>query len=154
VRLLVAGEGPRRRALEDLAAALAVDDRTSFLGLVEEMPAFWRSTDLAVVPSNGWVESFGMSAVEAMACAKSVVASDSGALPEVVRDGETGRVVPAGDVGALASAIAEYARDPAKRALHGLNGRRRCEEHFPIEQTASRYLDLCADLVRNAEGTR
>jgi glycosyltransferase involved in cell wall biosynthesis len=149
-RLRIAGDGPRQGALKGLAGALAIDTRTEFLGPVVDMPAFWRSTDVAVVPSNESVESFGMSAVEAMACAKPVVVSNIGALPDVVADGATGRVVSAGDVPGFARALGEYARDPALRDRHGLSGRQRCAEHFAIERTASRYLELCAELVREA----
>jgi glycosyltransferase involved in cell wall biosynthesis len=152
-RLRIAGDGSRLSALQLLAQSLGVYARTDFLGTVLDMPAFWRSADVAVVPSNEWVESFGMAAVEAMACAKAVVATNSGALPEVVADQETGRVVSAGDVDALAFALGEYAQDPARRARHGSNGRRRCEEHYAIEQTAARYLELCAELIR-ARGQR
>jgi D-inositol-3-phosphate glycosyltransferase len=147
-RLRLAGDGPCSGALKSLARSLAVDARAEFLGPVLDMPAFWRSTDVAVVPSNRWVESFGMVAVEAMACGKPVVASANGALPSIVADGETGRVFPPGDVAALIEAVAEYAEDPARRAQHGSNGRRRCQEHFSIERTASRYLELCAELIR------
>jgi glycosyltransferase involved in cell wall biosynthesis len=147
VRLRVAGDGACLEALKALANSHAVDARVRFLGPVVDMPAFWRSIDVAVVPSNGLSESFGMAAVEAMACGKPVVVSDSGALPYVVADGETGRVVPAGDVTALAEAIAEYAHDSAIRLQHALNGRRRCEQQFAINHTASCYLDLCSDLI-------
>jgi glycosyltransferase involved in cell wall biosynthesis len=152
-RLRVAGEGPCLEALKALAGSLAVDARVKFLGPVLDMPAFWHSIDVAVLPSNGLSESFGLAAIEAMACGKPVVVSDSGALPYVVADGETGRVVPAGDVTALADAIAEYAHDSAIRVRHALNGRRRCEDHFAINRTASRYLDLCSDLVHEAAKT-
>jgi glycosyltransferase involved in cell wall biosynthesis len=147
-RLRIAGDGPRLGALKALARSLAVDARAEFLGPVLDMPAFWRSTDVAVVPSNGAVESFGMAAVEAMACAKPVVVSDSGALPDLVVDGETGRVVRAGDVTALTRAIGSYVQNSTERICHGLNARQRCERHFALDQSASRYLELCAQLVR------
>jgi glycosyltransferase involved in cell wall biosynthesis len=140
--------------LKALAAAHAVETRVEFLGPVLDMPGFWQSIDVAVVPSNGLVESFGMVAIEAMACGKPVVVSDSGALPDVVSDGETGRVVPAGDVSRLAATLGEYAYDSASRARHGLNGRRLCEDQFAIDLTASRYLELCAGLVREAAQSR
>jgi glycosyltransferase involved in cell wall biosynthesis len=153
-RLRIAGDGPRAPALKALARSLGVASRVEFLGRVLDMPAFWQSTDIAVVPSNGAVESFGMAAIEAMACGKAVVVSDSGALPSAVVDGECGRVVRAGDIVAMRRAIAEYAHDPARRVRHGSCGRRRCEEHFAIERTASRYLELCAELVREAAQMR
>jgi glycosyltransferase involved in cell wall biosynthesis len=117
---------------------------------VTDMPAFWRSVDVGVVPSNEWVESFGLVAIEAMACGKPVVVSNNGALPEVIADGETGRVAQAGNVAALAEAMRDYVRDRDLRIEHGHNARRRCEEQFGIERSASRYLDLCADVVEAA----
>jgi glycosyltransferase involved in cell wall biosynthesis len=149
-RLRVAGSGPLQEELTELAEELAVDTRTDFLGTVLDMPEFWRSVDVALVPSNTLVESFGMVAVEAMACGKPVIASENGALPSIVIDGETGLVFPAGDVAALASAIGEYVKDADQRVRHGANGRRRCEDEFAIDRTASRYLELCAELVRDA----
>jgi glycosyltransferase involved in cell wall biosynthesis len=151
-RLRVAGEGPLLQSLTSLAVSLSVEKRVELLGPVLDMPGFWQSVDVAVVPSNGLIESFGMVAIEAMACGKPVVVTDSGALPDIVSDGETGRVVEAGDVGGLAKALSEYARDPAIRAQHGMNGRRRCEERFGIDRTAARYLELCADLAGESRG--
>jgi glycosyltransferase involved in cell wall biosynthesis len=149
-RLRVAGAGPLQESLKGLARSLGVETRTEFLGAVLDMPAFWRSVDVAVVPSNRWVESFGMVAVEAMGCGRPVVATENGALPSIVVDGKTGRVVPAGDVEALAAAIGEYAHSSVVRMRHGLNGRLRCEEHFGIERAASQYLELCRELVRSS----
>jgi glycosyltransferase involved in cell wall biosynthesis len=153
VRLRVAGDGPHAGSLEAFGRSLGVDRRVEFLGPVLDMPAFWRSTDVAVAPSNTLVEGFGMTAVEAMACGKPVIASESGALPSIVADGETGCIIAAGDSAALATAIAEYAADPARRARHGSSGRRRCEEKFGIDRAARRYLELCANLIREANGT-
>jgi glycosyltransferase involved in cell wall biosynthesis len=152
-RLRVAGSGSLQEELKELARSLAVDGRTDFLGTVLDMPEFWRSVDVAVVPSNTLVESFGMVALEAMACGKPVVASENGALPSIVVNGVTGRVFPAGDVEALASVIGEYVNDGAQGVRHGANGRRRCEDRFGIDRTASRYLELCVELVRDASGT-
>jgi glycosyltransferase involved in cell wall biosynthesis len=148
--LRIAGEGPQLEALKAIAASRGVEDRVDFLGPVIDMPAFWRSVDIGIVPSNKSVESFGMVAIEAMACGKPVVVSDSGALPSTIADGKTGRVAKAGDVAALAEAIGAYARDPALLVEHGRNARRRCEERFGIDRTAGRYLDLCTQVVNGA----
>jgi glycosyltransferase involved in cell wall biosynthesis len=85
-----------------------------------------------------------MSALEAMACARPVIATRRGALPELVRDGETGRVIPPGDVAALSEAIVAYATAPGLRVRHGESGRRRVEEHFHIDDCARAYL-ACLD---------
>jgi glycosyltransferase involved in cell wall biosynthesis len=144
MRVRVAGDGPERPALESLARELGVRDRMEFLGPVADMPAFWQSVDVAVVPSHQWIESFGMVAVEAMACGKPVVAARSGALPDLVIDGRTGRLVEAGAIGEFANALAAYGRDAALRREHGAQARRRCEDEFGLDRTASQYLDLCA----------
>ena len=146
-RLRIAGDGEQLGVLQTRARSLGVDSRAEFVGAVLDMPSFWRSTDIAVAPSRDVVESFGMSAVEAMACAKPVVATDNGGLAEVVVDGETGRIVPRGNVPALVSAIGAYVEDPALRTAHGSAGRRRCELNYAIDRTAAQYLALCSDLV-------
>ncbi len=145
--LRIAGAGPLEASLRELARSLDVEARVEFSGRVLDMPAFWRSVDVAVVPSNQWIESFGMVALEAMACARPVVVTRNGALPSLVKDGQTGIVVPPADVDALAGALAVYGRDAALRDRHGRAGRQRCEEQFSIERTACRYLELCAELI-------
>jgi len=144
----VAGEGPERPALEALAAALGLDERARFLGYVPDMPAFWRSCDVASVPTRELVESFSIAAVEAMACAIPVIASRRGALPDVVVDGVTGTLVDAGDVDGLGAAIGAYASDPALRQAHGAAARERCEELYGIERTAAAYARVCSEVHR------
>jgi L-malate glycosyltransferase len=146
-RLRIAGDGEQLQPLQARAQSLGVDSRTEFVGAVLDMPSFWRSTDIAVTPSSDVVESFGMSAVEAMACGKPVIATDNGGLAEVVADGETGRIVPRGDVSRLVSALLGYIEDPEQRARHGFAGRRRCELNYSIDHTATRYLALCSELI-------
>lgn len=147
-RLRIAGDGPERKALESLANSLGAEGRIEFLGIVLDMPEFWQSSDIAVVPSNTFVESFGMAAVEAMACAKPVIASNNGALTRIVVDGLTGRIFEAGDIAALACALEEYSNDSTLRSKHGLNARRRCKDEFSLDRTASRYLELCKEVAR------
>jgi glycosyltransferase involved in cell wall biosynthesis len=145
-RLAVAGEGPLRPSLRKLAADLGVDDRVEFLGrIVPVQPELERSAVVAV-PSLG--EGFGMAALEAQERARPVVASAVGGLPEIVEDGVSGLLVPAGDAAALAAALARLLGDPAlarrmggagrKRAL-ALFGRRRC-----AERTELLYLEALA----------
>lgn len=141
----IAGDGPHRPALEDLARALGVADRTEFHGWVEDMPAFWQGCDIAAVPSS-MIESFSIAAVEAMACGCPVIASRAGALPETVVDGETGILVDAGDVRGLAEALVTYARDPSKLHAHGENARLLCERRYDVVRTAASYRDFIRSL--------
>ncbi|MBN0042171.1 glycosyltransferase [Cellulosimicrobium cellulans] len=105
--LVVAGDGPDRGALEETARPLG--DRVRFVGALvgDDLVAFYRSLDALAVPSRetpGWVEQFGRVAVEAMACGVPVVASRTGALPDVV--GGAGLLVPPDDPDALRAALA------------------------------------------------
>jgi glycosyltransferase involved in cell wall biosynthesis len=147
-RLVIAGDGPERQALEQLARTCGVAERTHFLGYVDDMPGFWRSCDIGVVPSAGWIESFCLSAVEAMACGRPVVASRTGALPETIKDGVTGTLVDRGDKTALARAFERYKRGSALRKEHGANARRFCEERYDLAASVEAYLDLIASLSR------
>ena len=149
VRLRIAGDGPSRRMLQSLAAELRLDGAVEFTGWTFDMPSFWRTCDIAVIPSDGCVESFGMSAVEAMACARPVVVTASGALPELVDDGVTGFVVPPGNPEALAEALDSLIGDPEKRRAVGCAARARCEQRFDIRDCATSYLDLFHDVLPN-----
>jgi len=103
VRFLVIGDGPLRPSLEELAAQLGIAGQVIFTGFVEDIPALMSELDLLVI-SSLW-EGFGLTAVEAMALGVPVVSSEAGGLPEVVRHGETGLLVPPANVTALARGI-------------------------------------------------
>ena len=141
-RLVLAGDGPDRASLVDLASSLGLTDRVEFVGWVRDMPAFWRAVDIAVVPSHQIVESFGMVALEAMACARPAIVSRNGGLPEVVQEGETGGLFDPGDVRGLAAAIRTYAADEPKRREHGRQAEDRAARLFGIKRTADSYLAL------------
>jgi glycosyltransferase involved in cell wall biosynthesis len=140
--LRIAGQGPQRAELEDLAKD---DTRVELVGVVDDMPRFWRACDVAVTPST-LPESFGLTAVEAMAVAKPVVATRHGGIVEVVEEGVTGRLVTPGSIDELAGALRGYARDPDERRRHGHAGRERCEALFDADRSATRYAELVAEL--------
>jgi starch synthase len=99
-----------------------------------------------VCPSE--YEPLGIVNLEAMACGSAVVASAVGGIPEVVADGETGLLVPAGDEAALASAINALIRDPARAAMFGSRGRQRAVVEFSWDRIAAQTAELYADLAR------
>jgi D-inositol-3-phosphate glycosyltransferase len=109
----------RLQALKD---ELGISDIVVFLGRrgQESLPYYYTSADVVVMPSR--YESFGMVALEAMACGTPVVASDVGGLSFVVRDGETGFLVPEGDPRAMADCLGCLLRDPELRARLGKRG--------------------------------
>lgn len=139
-RLLIAGDGPDRERLSALARRLGVADRVEFLGMVAEVSRLWERCHVAIFPSNQFIESFGMVALEAMACARAVIATRNGAATELVLDGETGMVVAPGDIDALASALVAYGDRPELALAHGAAGRARARRRFHIDQCAEAYL--------------
>src|SRR5581483_11706364 len=125
VRYLVVGEGPEAQALRRAAAAAGLEERVRFMGRVRhaDLPLLLSQCDVFVQPSIG-EEAFGISVVEAMACGLPVLASDNGGLPEIVVDGETGRLLPPGSVPAWREAIASADADRARREREGARASR------------------------------
>lgn len=97
--LVLVGDGPSRPEVEAEVERLDEGEHVQFLGKVDAVADLLRAADLFLLPSGS--ESFGLSALEAMACGVPVVATQVGGLPEVILDGETGVLVPVGDVDAL-----------------------------------------------------
>lgn len=117
--------GGERARLERLAAGAGMGDRVRFLGAVphEQVGDFYALADVCVVPSR--TESFGLVALEAQALGTPVVAAAVGGLTEIVEDGVTGYLVPSGDPGRFADAIADVLGDPERRAAMGAAARQR-----------------------------
>jgi glycosyltransferase involved in cell wall biosynthesis/GT2 family glycosyltransferase len=148
LRLRIGGVGPMSDALRADAARLGIEDRVEFVGAVapQDVPSFYQSIDVLGVPSvptPNWTEQFGRVAIEAMACGVPVVASDAGALPEVV--GGAGIVVPHDDADALRDALVEAAG--SRRAQLQAAGRRRAGE-CTWEAVADQYLELYRSVAR------
>jgi glycosyltransferase involved in cell wall biosynthesis len=146
--LVLAGDGFERNELEGLARELGIAEATTFLGWVtnSDLPAYYRAAAVSVIPSLE--EGFGIPAAEAMGCEVPVVASDAGGLPEVVEDGVTGRVVPRGDAGALASAIDELLADDELRARMGRAGRERALRLFDWDRSAEQFESIFTRAIR------
>ena len=152
LRARFAGTGPLASTLMDHAAALGVADRVELVGAVapDAVVDFYRSVDVVAVPSlstPSWTEQFGRVAVEAMACGVPVVASDAGALPDVVAN--AGIVVPEGDARALATAVIAAAGPRREELREG--GLARAEE-CTWDAVARDYLDLYRS-VRHEQST-
>jgi glycosyltransferase involved in cell wall biosynthesis len=138
-RLILAGDGPDRPALTALARSLGLR-RAMFLGWRTDAADILADVDLAVMPSR-W-EGFGLTALEAMALGKPVVASQVSALPEIVVPGETGLLVPAGDSERLAGALRTLLDDPGRAGRMGRAGRDRVRNEFPVEKMARRTAEV------------
>jgi N-acetyl-alpha-D-glucosaminyl L-malate synthase BshA len=112
--LLMIGDGPERDDAERESRELGVDADVRFLGRLDKVAALLQQTDLFVLPTQS--ESFGLAALEAMACGAPVVGSRAGGLPEVVEDGVSGILEPAGSVEAMGRRAVELLRNPARFA--------------------------------------
>lgn len=138
LRLVLVGDGPERAALEAAAAAAGIAGRVWFAGARNDVPALLRAFDVFALPSIN--EGISNTVLEAMASALPVVASRVGGNPELIEDGVSGRLIPAGDARALAATLGEYCRSARLRDDHGRAARRRVEERFSIAAMVERYL--------------
>lgn len=137
--LTVVGDGPEGDALRALATSLGLADRVRWLGALpprEVAPCYARARAL-VVPSRE--EGLGLVAVEAQLSGTPVVAADSGGLPDVVRDGATGLLVPADDAAALATALRALRDDPSRAARLAHAGQAAARAAFTPDGVAARY---------------
>jgi hypothetical protein len=148
--LTVVGTGPSQEELEGLAQRLGISARISWLGALprEAVEEVWPQLDCVVLPARTtqrWVLTVGRAALEAMAHGVAVVASDSGALPDVV--GDAGRIVPEEDVPALAGALQELYSDRAACERLGAAGRRRVLDEFTDDAIARKTLAFWRSLA-------
>jgi glycosyltransferase involved in cell wall biosynthesis len=149
LELEIAGRGPLEPALKALATELGIQESVTFLGHVSPIQAAIERAAVVVVPSMG--EGFGMVALEAMERARPVIAANIGGLSELVRDGETGILVPAGEAEPLADAIVQVAGDLELARAMGDAGRRRALSRFLqtacTERTELLYEDALASVA-------
>jgi glycosyltransferase involved in cell wall biosynthesis len=139
LKLDIAGRGPLEPALRALAKELGVAESIRFLGHVSPVQTAIERCAVVVVPSMG--EGFGMVALEAMERARPVIAAEIGGLGELVRDGETGMLVPAGEAEPLAAAIVRLAGDLDLARAMGEAGRRRALARF-LQTTCTARTEL------------
>jgi L-malate glycosyltransferase len=147
LRVVLAGDGPARAKLTRLAVALGIEERVDFRGEIPHgaVSAVLRELDVFVMPSRA--EGFGVAALEAQAMELPVVATCVHGIPDVVRDGETGLLVPPGDLDALADAIERLAADAALRAEMGRAGRTFVKERYRWQENAAQMERLYRDLL-------
>lgn len=126
--LLLIGDGPDRSAAEWLAHKKGIQERVHFLGKQESVNELLPLADLMLMPSE--LESFGLAALEAMACRVPAIATKVGGVPELIEDGVDGRLFPVGDVEAMADAAAELLLDPAKLDTMAAAARRTAQKRF------------------------
>ena len=146
--LVVVGDGPFRPELERLVRERGVWDAVTFTGALanEDAAACYGAADVFVFPTLR-VEAFGVVTIEAMAAERPVVVSRIGATPEIVDDGETGFLVPPGDVDALVARVAQLSEDPARAAAMGQRGRARVLAQWTREARARRIVEVFETVI-------
>ena len=137
-RLLLVGDGPSRSDLEALARELRITDFTLFAGEQKETAPFYHAMDVFTLPSLR--EGTSLTLLEAMACARPVVASAVGGTPDVVRDGVSGLLTPPSQPTALAEALLDVLlRSPEEQQAMGSAGRKIVSQRFSLDSMVERY---------------
>ncbi len=139
-RLLMVGMGPLRQECIELAAELELTGRIHFVDFTTKVEKLMAVGDLFFLPSEN--ESFGLAALEAMSCGVPVIASRTGGLPELIRDGIDGVLVPVGDIDAMAAAALSILADPVRRKEMSKAARQSALQQFRPEAILPAYLEV------------
>ncbi|HZQ07539.1 MAG TPA: glycosyltransferase [Anaerolineae bacterium] len=141
-RLRIVGEGDQRGVLEEKIRKAGLEAYVEFLGMRPqiELPQLYADCDAFVLSSVR--EGMGLVIAEALLCGAPVIATNSGGIPDMVRDGETGLVFPERDANALAAALEKYARDPAFAAQLAANGRALVQARYTPARAADEFLKI------------
>jgi glycosyltransferase involved in cell wall biosynthesis len=150
VDLLLAGAGSERAALETLARTRGLAARVRFLGATDRSTTLSLLRGAAVVACPSRFEGLPLVCIEALAAGRPVVASAVNGIPEIVRGGETGFLVPADDPAALAAALMRALQAPEEAARLAARGRALVEQHYAWPVVAPAYLALCAEVAGTA----
>ena len=145
-KLVIVGEGPERASLEERARRSTAATAVHFLGHREDIPRLLPAFDVYANTSTS--EGISLTILEAMAASLPVVATRVGGTPEIVSDGETGLLIPAGSPAALASAIEGLASWPDRRRRLGSAARHHVETRFTIDRMVREYADVYRRLAR------
>ena len=145
LRVVIAGDGPEADSLVHLADELGISAQVTFVGVRHDVETLLDDCDVFVHPCR-WQEAFGLAVAEAMAAGRPVIATRSGALPELVKDSETGLLVEPGDPDALSNALIRLASDRNLRQEMATNGQAKVHL-FSLATSVQKHLDWCESAV-------
>jgi N-acetyl-alpha-D-glucosaminyl L-malate synthase BshA len=148
-RLALIGDGPDRSTAEWLAHSLGIHDRIHFLGKQDRVHELLPLADLMLMPSE--MESFGLAALEAMACETPAIATWVGGVPELITDGIDGLLFNVGDVEAMAQASVALLNDPARHESMRKAARKTAQDRFCSTRILPRYIAFYESLL-NGKG--
>jgi L-malate glycosyltransferase len=146
-QLVLVGDGPDRSAAEWLARDLHIQDKIHFLGKQEQVHELLPLADLLLMPSE--LESFGLVALEAMACKVPSIATRVGGVPELIDDGETGLLYAVGDVSGMAQGALELLNDEARMQAMREAGRKAAQSHFCATLVVPQYIRYYESIIGN-----
>lgn len=147
-RLLMIGDGPDRSAAEYLAKRHGVLDRCHFVGKQDNVNELLALADLMLMPSE--MESFGLAALEAMACCVPAIATQVGGVPELIHDGVNGLLFPVGDVEAMAQAATALLSDDARLEAMSRAARITAQQHFCASRIIPLYEEFYERVISGA----
>lgn len=152
--LEIVGTGSDEQSLKQLAQQLGLTNEVTFTGALdrEGVAERYRAADMFTLAS--WEESFGNVFAEAMASGLPIVGSCVGGIPEFVKHGQHGLLVPPQDAGAIAAAMRELADTPERRMEMSIRNRRRAETSLSWDHVTDRYLEVYRDVARKGAVTR
>ena len=145
MRLDLVGDGADAAALVEHAARRGVE--LNMLGLRDDVPDLMARAPIVAVPSR-WHEAFGMVTAEAMRAGAAIVATDTGATPELLDDGKAGLIVPADDAKAMAESLDTLATFPAMRAHLGRMARERADTHYSLDRMVHSMIKIAAEAAQ------
>jgi N-acetyl-alpha-D-glucosaminyl L-malate synthase BshA len=144
-KLLLVGEGPEKIFARELVKELRLADHVHFLGEQDYLESILAVSDLLLLPSEQ--ESFGLVALEAASCGVPVVGSRVGGLPEVVLHGETGYLIPVGEIREMAETAVRLLSNPEEHRLMSERARKRARDHFEASAIIPQYERLYESLL-------
>lgn len=144
-RLVLAGDGPLRQELEDMALTFNIDEEVVFLGVRNDVPAIMKAADVFVLSSR--TEGMPNAVLEAMALSTPVVAFEVGGVKDLLRDGFTGRLSKPDDPHSLAMAMIELATHDEERGRLASEGKKLVDESYRLEKVCKMYEDLLSLLL-------
>ena len=143
------GDGPERQKCEELCRELGICDRVKYLGKQEAIEELFAISDLMILPSES--ESFGLAALEAMACHVPVISSNTGGLPELMQDEYNGYMSDVGDIQSMAvNAIKILKTDDTLEQFK--NNAIETAKNFDLQFILPKYENYYSEIIRNANG--
>jgi len=148
-RLALIGDGPDRSTAEWLAHSLGIHDRIHFLGKQDRVSELLPLADLMLMPSE--MESFGLAALEAMACETPAIATRVGGVPELITDGVDGLLFQVGDLDAMASGSVALLRAPDRHHEMSKAARKTAQDRFCSTRILPRYISFYESLLARGD---